>query len=167
MRSPFIRLMTALAVFLPTITTAAQAQYYTRGHLVQDLRLGVEWMRCTVGQRWNEAENTCQGEGIRLNHDEIASAITQAEEQLGAGWRLPSRDELEALVCATCEPPKIDIEAFPNTMSEPYWTGDRNFWSMKNYWTVSFMTGDRYGRFFPEQRMMVRLVRDKPLRSEP
>ena len=54
----------------------------------------------------------------------------------------------------------IDAERFPNTMAEPYWTGERNFMSPRNYWTVSFMTGDRYGRFFPYQRMMVRLVRD-------
>ena len=167
MRNPLIRLLAAVVVALPMLAPAAEAQYYIRGHLVQDLKLGVEWMRCTVGQRWNETENTCQGEGVRLNHEEIATAIEQANEQLGEGWRLPSRDELESLVCDTCGPPKIDAEVFPNTMSEPYWTGDRNFWSFKNYWTVSFMTGDKYGRFFPEQRMMVRLVRDKSLRPDP
>jgi hypothetical protein len=29
------------------------------------------------------------------------------------------------------------------------------------------MTGDRYGRFFPSQRMMVRLVRDNSLTGRP
>lgn len=167
MRNPLIRLAMALAVTLPMIATAAQAQYYTRGVLVQDLRLGVEWMRCTTGQLWNETKNTCEGEGVRLNHDEVATPIEEASAQYGPGWRLPSRKELDALVCDDCEPPKIDAEIFPNTMAEPYWTGDRNFWSYKNYWTVSFMTGDHYGRFFPEQRMMVRLVRDYARPSAP
>jgi len=166
MRNPFIQLAAAMIASLPMVSMA-QAQYYTRGHFVQDLRLGVEWMRCTAGQRWSEAEKTCQGDGVRLNHAEIATAIEQANAQLGAGWRLPSRDELDALVCTTCGPPRIDNEVFPNTMAEPYWTGDRNFWSSNNYWTVSFMTGDHYGRFFAEQRMMVRLVRDYPSSSAP
>ena len=136
------------------------AQYYEREHLVKDLSLRIEWLRCSVGQRWDEEQKTCWGDAVRLNHEEIAEVIEQANAQLGDGWRLPDLAELESLVCAECEPPRIDSELFPNTMSEPYWTGEKNFWSPKNFWTVSFMTGDRYGRFFPSQRMMVRLVRD-------
>lgn len=136
------------------------AQYYERDHLVKDLALGIEWMRCSVGQRWDSEQKTCWGDAIRLNHEEIAEAVEQANAQLGGGWRLPTRAELESLVCAACDPPKIDQVMFPNTMAEPYWTGEQNFWSRKNYWTVNFMTGDRYGRFFPHQRMMVRLVRN-------
>jgi len=149
---------------VPVITLIASApslaQYYEREHLVKDLALGIEWMRCSVGQRWDPEQKTCWGEAIRLNHEEIAEVIEQANAQLGDGWRLPSRAELESLVCAECDAPKIDPVMFPNTMAEPYWTGEQNFWSRKNYWTVNFMTGDRYGRFFPTQRMMVRLVRD-------
>ena len=136
------------------------AQYYEREHLVKDLSLRIEWLRCSVGQRWDEEQKTCWGDAVRLNHEEIAEVIEQANAQLGDGWRLPDLAELESLVCAECEPPRIDSELFPNTMSEPYWTGEKNFWSPKNFWTVSFMTGDRYGRFFPSQHMMVRLVRD-------
>ena len=150
----------AATVFTLIASPSAIAQYYEREHLVKDLSLRIEWMRCSVGQRWDEEQKTCWGEAVRLNHDEIAEVIEQAIAQLGDGWRLPNLEELESLVCAECEPPKIDVQLFPNTMSEPYWTGEKNFWSPKNIWTVSFMTGDRYGRFFPSQRMMVRLVRD-------
>lgn len=155
-----IGLLCAAPVILLVGSVSASAQYYERGHLVKDLALGIEWMRCSVGQRWDAEQELCWGEAIRLNHEEISQVIEQANAQLGDGWRLPSLDELQSLVCAECGPPKIDALLFPNTMAEPYWTGDQNFWSPRNYWTVSFMTGDRFGRFFPDQRMMVRLVRE-------
>jgi hypothetical protein len=155
-----ISLLWAAQVVTLIASAPLMAQYYERDHLVKDLALGIEWMRCSVGQRWDSEQKTCWGDAIRLNHEEIAEAVEQANAQLGDGWRLPTRAELESLVCATCDPPKIDQVMFPNTMAEPYWTGEQNFWSRKNYWTVNFMTGDRYGRFFPHQRMMVRLVRN-------
>jgi hypothetical protein len=155
-----IRLLWAAPIAMQMASGSAIAQYYERDQFVKDLALGIEWMRCSVGQRWDPELETCWGEAVKLNHEEIANVIEQANEQLGEGWRLPSLDELKSLVCDECEPPKIDPVLFPSTMAEPYWTGEQNFWSPRNYWTVSFMTGDRYGRFFPEQRMMVRLVRD-------
>jgi hypothetical protein len=157
----------AVAVITLIASPPVFAQYYEREHLVKDLSLRIEWMRCSVGQRWDGEQKTCWGDAIRLNHEEIAEVIEQASAQLGDGWRLPTRDELESLVCKDCEPPKIDATVFPNTMAEPYWTGEQNFWSPKNYWTISFMTGDRYGRFFPSQRMMVRLVRDSSFAGQP
>ena len=111
---------------VPVITLIASApslaQYYEREHLVKDLALGIEWMRCSVGQRWDPEQKICWGEAIRLNHEEIAEVIKQANAQLGDGWRLPIRAELESLVCAECDPPKIDPVMFPNTLAEPYWT---------------------------------------------
>ncbi|MBF9046414.1 DUF1566 domain-containing protein [Rhodobacterales bacterium LSUCC0031] len=162
-----IGFLSAMPLAMIIASTPLAAQYYERDHIVTDLALGIEWMRCSVGQRWDPEAETCWGEAVRLNHEEIAQVIEQANEQLGDGWRLPRRDELESLVCVECEPPKIDPLLFPNTMAEPYWTGEKNFWSPRNYWTVSFMTGDRYGRFFPEQRMMVRLARDRPPMGQP
>lgn len=160
MQRRIISVLWAAPVITFLASMPSNAQYYERDHLVKDLALGIEWMRCTVGQRWDAEQKSCWGEAIRLNHEEVAEVIEQANAQLGDSWRLPSRAELESLVCTECDAPKIDPVMFPNTMAEPYWTGEQNFWSRKNYWTVSFMTGDRYGRFFPTQRMMVRLVRD-------
>ena len=88
-------------------------------------------------------------------------ALQQANEQMGGEWRLPSRKELEGLVCSECKPPKINVKYFPGTENEPYWTGQRNWISPKNYWSVNFMTGDTYGRFFPYQKLFVMIVKDK------
>ncbi len=144
-------------VIEPMVTKSGH--FLVRDHIVIDLQSGVEWMRCSVGQQWDG--NSCAGAAVALNHDEIAKAIVIANEQLGPGWRLPSLAELEGLVCETCAPVKVELDSFPNTMAEPYWTGEVNSFASRHIWSVNFMTGHTYGRFFPTQRILVRLVRDR------
>ncbi|MGB2491197.1 MAG: DUF1566 domain-containing protein [Candidatus Puniceispirillaceae bacterium] len=135
------------------------ANFILSGFAAIDLRSGVKWMRCSVGQVFEDGN--CVGKIVRLNHDEIKQAITQANTQLGGIWRLPTREELEFLVCNSCKDVKIDQKVFPDTVAEPYWTGQKNWISPKNIWTVNFMTGHTYGRFFEYQRLAVRLVQDR------
>jgi hypothetical protein len=133
--------------------------FMVRDHLVIDLQHGVEWMRCSVGQIWNGTD--CEGVAVQLTQEDVARAIIIANAQLGLGWRLPSRSELEGLVCKACAPVKIELDSFPNTLGEPYWTGEVNGFAPRHIWTVNFMTGHTYGRFFPTQEVLVRLVRDR------
>ena len=133
--------------------------FMVRDHLVIDLQHGVEWMRCSVGQIWNGTD--CEGAAVQLTQEDVARAIVIANAQLGPGWRLPSRAELEGLVCKACAPVKIELDSFPNTLGEPYWTGEVNDFAPRHTWTVNFMTGHTYGRFFPTQEVLVRLVRDR------
>jgi hypothetical protein len=133
--------------------------FMVRDHLVVDLQHGVEWMRCSVGQIWNGTD--CEGIAIQLTQEDVARAIVIANTQLGPGWRLPSRAELEGLVCKACAPVKIELDSFPNTLGEPYWTGEVNGFAPRHIWTVNFMTGHTYGRFFPSQEVLVRLVRSR------
>ncbi len=135
------------------------SQFYTKDHLVIDLATGVEWMRCSVGQRWDN--QTCVGSIVNLNHELMPQVLEQAIEQLGEGWRLPTRTELESLVCMECGIPKIDTDIFPKTEPVPYWTGQQNNRAKKHYWSVNFYTGYSYGRFFPFQNLAVRLVRNR------
>ena len=150
--------LTSSSVVLAS-STSSEGQFLARDHLVIDLQSGVEWMRCSVGQRWNGS--SCAGDIIRLSHNDVAKAIVLANEQLGGSWRLPSRTELEALVCANCIDVKIDSKTFPQTMAEPYWTGEVNRFAARHFWSVNFMTGHTYGRFFPQQKLAVRFVRDR------
>ena len=137
---------------------SASGQFLKRDHLILDLQSNVEWMRCSVGQQWNGSN--CHGDILRLNHDHIAKAIIIANKQLGGRWRLPSRSELEGLLCLECKNVKIDEQNFPGTAAEPYWTGEVNGFASRHFWSVNFMTGHTYGRFFPQQELAVRLVRD-------
>ena len=163
------RFLVVLALMVAWLAPSAQAQgtsYIARDHLVVDLRHGVEWLRCTVGQVWDGT--SCTGEVVRLNHEQIEIAITQANEQLGDGWRLPTLDELEGLLCENCEvfsysEPRamIDSEIFPATEAEPYWTSQKNRLSSGHYFSVNFFNGWTYGRFLASQPLAVRLVRDR------
>ena len=150
-------LFVAVPVLAQTPTT--NGAYVIKDDKVIDLRSGVEWLRCSLGQQFDEGD--CTGEVLRLTQDEVAEAIRIANRELGGLWRLPTREELEFLVCKSCPAPKIDKSVFPGTVSEPYWTGQRNWISPKNLWSVNFMTGHSYGRFFPYQRLAVRLVRTR------
>jgi len=153
------RFTVQLIALLFVMCGSAQAQFFGSGHTVKDVTTGVTWLRCSVGQAWDPSVETCTGEIVKLNHEEIAIALTQAKEQLGGDWRLPSQEELMSLICDNCPPPKINSKYFPNLSSEAYWTGDKNWMNPRTYWTVNFMTGHTYNRFFPYQRLPVLFVK--------
>ena len=133
--------------------------FYAKGHLVKDLKLNILWLRCSVGQVWHN--ETCEGEALKLTMDEVKEAIKIAEVQLGGKWRLPSRKELENLVCMTCGKIKINSKYFPNTPYEPFWTGEKNEWSKNFFWSVNFFTGHTFGRFPGRIPNFVRLIKVK------
>ena len=143
------------------VSSHATAQFYAENSTVIDFDSKLIWYRCSLGQTFNIDTRKCDGAAVKLNHDEIKIALQQANDQMGGEWRLPSRKELEGLVCTECKPPKINVKYFPGTENEPYWTGQRNWISPKNYWSINFMTGDTYGRFFPYQKLFVMIVKDK------
>ena len=109
----------------------------------------------------NSDTESCDGEIIKLNHQEIEQAVTQASEQLGGTWRLPDLEELEDLVCANCSAPKVYEKYFPSISPEAYWSATKNRFNSKMYWTVNFMTGHNYSRFFYYQQLPVLLVQDR------
>ena len=117
------------------LTYTASAQFIGRQHTVKDLNNGTTWLRCSVGQAWDPALDTCTGEIVKLDHSQITYAIREAKRQLGGNWRLPTHAEPEA-----------------------YWTGDKNALNPKTFWSVNFMTGHSYSRFFPYQFLPVLLV---------
>ena len=82
---------------------------------------------------------------------QVEYAISEAKRQLGGNWRLPTRQELESLVCEECTAPKINSKYFPKISPEAYWTSDKNTLNPKTFWSVNFMTGHSYSRFFPYQ----------------
>ena len=138
---------------------AGDSRFVTKEHIVVDLEHQIEWLRCSVGQRWNGSE--CSGNIVNLSLEMVPKALEIANEQLGGGWRLPSKAELKSIVCKKCPSPKIDKEIFPNTDNAPYWTGDQSVFNSKFYVSVNFHTGFSFNRFSPIKELAVRLVRDR------
>ena len=64
-------------------------------------------------------------------------------------------------MCKKCEKPKVNEKYFPNISPEAYWTQTQNKLNKKMYWTVNFMTGHNYSRFFAYQQLPVLLVQDR------
>ena len=143
------------------IKSAISADFIDRGYYVIDLRNKVEWLKCSAGQQWSDKQAKCIGQPVKLDLNEIKEANRIINEQLEGKWRLPKRKELESLVCKKCSEVKINLEFFPDTPAEPFWTSQRNWWSPKFFWSVNFFTGHSYGRFVPEKKLFVRFLRDR------
>jgi hypothetical protein len=154
----FVRAIFTLLCLSPA---ASHSQFFEEGRFVRDVRNSVIWYRCTLGQVWDYNTKTCSGETVRLSQHEISIAVQQANQQLGGQWRLPTKDELEGLICVECNPPKIRQKYFPNIEREAYWSGTKNRWNGRMYWSVNFMTGHAYSRFFFYQQLPALLVRDR------
>lgn len=57
-------------------------------------------------------------DGKRVTYKQAEKAVAE----LGDGWRLPTRRELESLLDLTCYDPAVDVKKYPDTKSCAYWT---------------------------------------------
>lgn len=91
---------------LQAAAAAAQrdaAKYYSVVFpgVVKDSRTGLQWMRCSLGQDWNEKSKTCNGNVENYSWQaalDIADKINRAGGYAGlTDWRLPTLRELQSL----------------------------------------------------------------------
>lgn len=80
---------------------AARHFVVTAPGVVKDKRTGLEWMRCTLGQDWDEKSKTCKGK-VKAFDQDGANAIANKINGVGGfakrvDWRLPSVRELAGL----------------------------------------------------------------------
>ena len=110
----------AIARFTP-ITDAAGQHVATR-----DTTTGLEW--APVGTEEHDSQQAAEKAAAEL-------------DTLGGGWRLPTIDELAALIDRTRYNPAIDAEAFPFVQSDWYWSSTAAAWSSASAWLVGFSSG--------------------------
>jgi hypothetical protein len=84
--------------------------------------------------------------GLTWTKETLAKDVTydDALKVLGEGWRLPTIKELFSLADHTREGPAIDVEAFPDTESDWYWSSTPTAWDDTAVWVVDFSYGDVY-----------------------
>lgn len=121
---------------------------------------GLEWSRCVIGQTWNNDSKTCDGDGERFTW-QSALKLSQTYKLEGhTDWRLPNIKELVSLVERACVSPAIELDIFPATPSDSYWTATPNTSADKadEAWSVGFYNGRLESRE-KQQDFYVRMVR--------
>ena len=79
------------------------SDFMDKGFYVIDLKNKIEWLKCTNGKQWSDEKQDCLGEPVKLDFEEITLALDILNQEIEGPWRLPSRKELESLVCKKCE----------------------------------------------------------------
>jgi len=142
----------------PAITADAPNSRYimNANGTVVDKNTALTWMRCALGQTWEN--NNCAGSAQGYFWSD---ALQAAESAVFAGkndWRLPNQKELQTLVENRCYSPAINLAAFPNATGYGYWSSSPVSYPFGIYaWIVNF--DDGYDEWGSGDDYYVRLVR--------
>jgi len=143
------------------VLTPASYSICEGGELVKDNLTGLMWSRCSVGQTWNNASNTCEGEPDTFTWQESLQQVQQQNQDKALNktdWRLPNIKELSSIVNLGCISPAIDLEAFPGTNNGEYWSSTVYVRYAGRAWFVDFDLGNDYAsnKHFYKQLRLVR-----------
>ena len=101
-----------------------------------DEDLGLIWMRCSLGQTWED--ETCIGDAYELTWQEALQAAHGYEFADQLGWRVPNMKELASLTERSCVRPAINEVFFPNSYSDDYWTSTPSVIDPQRAWVIAF-----------------------------
>ncbi len=129
---------------------------------VTDTRSRLMWMRCSAGQTW--AGNHCAGPAGSMSY---AAAQAMADEINRRGtafyndWRVPRMPELASIAERQCAEPRINLEVFPDTPPEFYWTATSRGGQGADGFGFALSFGDEGFRFVDRSEAShLRLVRN-------
>ena len=89
-----------------------------------DSDLGIEWFRCSVGERF--LNDNCIGEPLLLRWESGVGMVQEINAKMGGDWRLPSRSELASLRIRECGNPSVNTNVFPAILVDNYWARDKS-----------------------------------------
>jgi hypothetical protein len=119
---------------------------------------GIMWMRCAMGQTWNNASKQCDGTAQMYTYDQAPALKTTFAGK--SDWRLPNQTELTSIVERDNYNPAINTGLFPNSPSDWYWYWSASpvAYSSGSAWAVGSYNGDGdWGN--KDSKLFVRLVR--------
>ena len=110
---------------------------------VVDQQSHLVWMRCSIGQHWDDKKQTCRGEAEAFTW---LQANNYQNEQSGGDnrWRLPSIKELSSITDLSCYNPAINLQLFPNTPASHYWSATPFSNRTGHFWLVQFLNGENH-----------------------
>ncbi len=124
-----------------SIVASAPASRFTINNdgTVTDNTTGLMWIRCSLGQKWDG--KTCSGTAEVFSWADGLKAADGSEFAGRSDWRLPNKNELEALVEGRCFSPAINAEVFPATPAAYYWSSTPYAAVAQGAWSVDFGYG--------------------------
>ncbi len=129
---------------IPEITPTADFILNDNG-TVTHTKTGLMWKRCSEGQTWDAADSTCSGAVSFANWQQALQVPRDLNENGGyAGynnWRLPNIKELTSIAELRCGGPAINLEVFPATPGNGFWTSTPYVLGGKYSWYVTFNNG--------------------------
>lgn len=95
---------------------------------------------------WNSEYNQCAGyiagqPATYCNVSEFVSRVNEASLCGSKDWRVPTRAELESLVHYGTTRPAVDVNYFPDTVNDYYWSISPVVGSKDTAWAISFQFG--------------------------
>ncbi len=127
------------------------------GQEVTDASTKLVWRRCAEGLRWDG--KACGGKLMTFKYSQAKDAAADAAKADSKAWRIPTKDELVTLVDKTAKKkPRIDVKAFPQTPSQPFWAMRPGSDDDLNAWLVNFANGKVHGNT-GQRKFPLRLVR--------
>ncbi|GAA5182183.1 hypothetical protein GCM10025771_30850 [Niveibacterium umoris] len=151
--------LAAAALLLTAATPAVAEERYTvsaDGQEVVDNTAHLVWKRCVEGMAWDGQK--CAGKPVLFKLPAAKAQAASEAKASGKEWRLPTRDELVALVVKNKKKPMIDQALFPNTPPTQTWASRPGFDDNLNAWLVHFGNGRVFGNS-GERKFGLRLVR--------
>lgn len=105
---------------------------------VTDNTTGLMWMRCSLGQTWDQTTTTCTGDATAMTWQEALQATYGYEYAGNNDWRLPNIKQLLSITEKSCVRPSINEDIFPETTSDDYWTSTPSLTDYTMAWVVAF-----------------------------
>jgi hypothetical protein len=137
--------------------TSPTNQYrITNDGTVTDLKYQLIWLRCSVGQQWQDGQ--CRGDIVAAPWDEALGIAKQHNDAGYTDWRLPTIYELSTLVELRCHRPAINLNVFPNTPAADFWTSTPFSNNPDMSWLVHFQYGENHAAM-KTSKAGIRLVR--------
>lgn len=95
---------------------------------------------------WNSEYNQCAGytagqPATYCNISEFVSRVNEAGLCGSSDWRVPTRAELESLVYYGTTRPAVDVNYFPSTVNDYYWSISPTAAGKDTAWAISFQFG--------------------------
>jgi len=117
---------------------------YASTECVKDNLTGLVWEgKTTLGDRASTNSYSNYGDSRGADASAYVTAVNAAKLCGYSNWRLPTSEELQALVdYSVVNPdPGVDATWLPNTMAAPYWTASAYLGSSTKAWYVNFANG--------------------------